>query len=67
MWDMERYISLLLGEIPRLRDDSDGYGPNGKNYLAHIDIPDSVTEAFENLTAGLKQSSLQSPIFLPNI
>ena len=27
MWDMERYLSLLLGEIPRLRDDEQGYGP----------------------------------------
>ncbi|MBL6538017.1 hypothetical protein JNG37_04595 [Streptococcus suis] len=27
MWDMDRYLSLLLGEIPRLRDDEEGYGP----------------------------------------
>ena len=30
MWSMERYITLLLGEIPRLHDTSIGYGPNGK-------------------------------------
>jgi uncharacterized SAM-binding protein YcdF (DUF218 family) len=49
MWDLERYISLLMGEIPRLLDDADGYGPNGKNYIAHVDIPENVLKAFEEL------------------
>lgn len=26
MWQPKRYIDLLMGEIPRLRDDADGYG-----------------------------------------
>lgn len=49
MWDMERYVSLLLGEIARLRDDENGYGPNGKNYIAHVDIPPLVAEAYRAL------------------
>ena len=49
MWDMERYISLLMGEIPRLSDDENGYGPKGKGFIAHIDIPPSVRNAFEEL------------------
>ena len=49
MWSMERYITLLMGEIPRLRDDANGYGPRGKNYLAHLDIPAAVNEAFAEL------------------
>lgn len=49
MWDMERYITLLMGEIPRLMDDSNGYGPNGKDYIAHVDVPCSVKQAFEEL------------------
>ena len=49
MWDIERYISLLLGEIPRLLDNSSGYGPNGENYIAHVDVPVSVLKAFEEL------------------
>jgi uncharacterized SAM-binding protein YcdF (DUF218 family) len=49
MWDIERYISLLMGEIPRLLDDINGYGPNGKNYIAHVDIPVNVLKAFEEL------------------
>ncbi|HFU4467080.1 TPA: YdcF family protein, partial [Streptococcus suis] len=47
MWDMDRYLSLLLGEIPRLRDDEEGYGPRGANYLAYIDIPQAVEESYQ--------------------
>ncbi|MFM0773044.1 ElyC/SanA/YdcF family protein [Streptococcus suis] len=47
MWDMDRYLSLLLGEIPRLRDDEEGYGPKGANYLTHIDIPEVVEESYQ--------------------
>ena len=49
MWNMERYISLLMGEIPRLSDDAEGYGPNGKNYIAHVEVPIEVRNAFMEL------------------
>lgn len=49
MWDINHFITLLMGEIPRLTDDKNGYGPKGKNYLAHIDIPDNVQNAFSEL------------------
>ena len=49
MWDINRYISLLLGEIPRLSDDKNGYGPNGKGFIAHVDIPAEVRNAFNDL------------------
>lgn len=49
MWEMERYISLLMGEIPRLSDDANGYGPKGKNFIAHVDIPERVQMAFNDL------------------
>ena len=49
MWPMDRYISLLMGEIPRLRDNKDGYGPLGKDYIAHVDLPAAVEEAFARL------------------
>jgi hypothetical protein len=49
MWDMERYITLLMGEIPRLSDDAEGYGPSGKNYIAHVDVPIEVRNAFMEL------------------
>lgn len=46
MWDMDRYITLLMGEISRLTDDENGYGPLGSNFIAHVDIPNNVREAF---------------------
>lgn len=49
MWDTERYISLLLGEISRLTDNGNGYGPKGKGFIAHEDIPYEVSCAFERL------------------
>ena len=56
LWTMERYLTLLLGEIPRLRDDENGYGPRGKGFLAHVDIPEEVEAAFQLL----QQSGLGS-------
>ena len=50
MWDVERYVNLLMGEIPRLSDDKNGYGPNGKNFIAHVDIPVEVMKAFDELS-----------------
>ena len=52
MWDMARYIHLLMGEIPRLTDDANGYGPNGRGFIAHVDIPEAVAHAFEALKAA---------------
>lgn len=49
MWQPERYLSLLMGEIPRLSDNAEGYGPKGTGYIAHVDIPEKVTEAFQYL------------------
>jgi uncharacterized SAM-binding protein YcdF (DUF218 family) len=49
MWNMERYITLLMGEIPRLSDDAEGYGPKGKDYIAHVEIPIEVRNAFAEL------------------
>jgi hypothetical protein len=49
MWEIDRYVSLLIGEIPRLTDDADGYGPNGRGYIAHVDVPPEVQRAFDHL------------------
>lgn len=49
MWSMDRYLTLLMGEIPRLMDAPGGYGPRGANLIAHVDIPNEVLAAFEAL------------------
>jgi len=48
-WTPERFLSLLTGEIRRLRDDEHGYGPRGKGFLPHIDIPDDVEAATRHI------------------
>lgn len=45
MWSSDRFVSLLTGEIARLHDTATGYGPNGLNYLAHVDVPEAVLAA----------------------
>jgi uncharacterized SAM-binding protein YcdF (DUF218 family) len=48
-WAMERFLALVMGEIPRLRDDEDGYGPRGKGFIAHVDVPEQVLTAHARL------------------
>ena len=52
LWSMDRFISLVLGEIPRLRDDEEGYGPLGKGFITHVDIHEEVEMAWERLSAS---------------
>lgn len=47
-WPLERFMSLLLGEIPRLLDT--GYGPLGADFIEHVEIPLEVLDAHERLT-----------------
>ncbi len=48
-WTPERFISLLTGEIQRLRDDKSGYGPRGKGFLPHVEIPLEVEAAWQRI------------------
>lgn len=52
IWSRQRFTSLLLGEIRRLRDDADGYGPRGRNFIDHVDIPEHVLAAYERVAAA---------------
>lgn len=49
LWPVERYLSLLTGELPRLHDDSDGYGPRGRDFIVHVDFPAEVIQAWQTL------------------
>lgn len=53
LWSPERFISLLMGEIPRLRDDENGYGPQGRGFIDPVDIPDDVLAAHVHLSRTL--------------
>lgn len=49
LWEMGRFCDLVLGEIPRLRDDSEGYGPKGRGFIDHVDVPGEVERAWTRL------------------
>ena len=49
VWPFERFVSLVLGEIPRLRDDENGYGPKGRNFIDHVEISAEVLTAHAEL------------------
>ena len=48
-WQEDRFLSLVLGEIRRLRNDEQGYGPRGRGFIPAIDIPAEVMSGFEVL------------------
>ncbi|MFJ2973942.1 ElyC/SanA/YdcF family protein [Kluyvera sp. NPDC087067] len=51
LWPIARYLALIVGELPRLRDNAQGYGPLGKGFIAHVDIPDEIEAAWQLLSA----------------
>jgi uncharacterized SAM-binding protein YcdF (DUF218 family) len=53
LWSMDRFMALVMGEIPRLRDDPHGYGPKGRGFIAHVDIPEHIEAAYAQLKNSL--------------
>ena len=51
-WPWHRWVELVLGEVPRLRDDPGGYGPRGRDFIAHVDVPGDVEAAARALLAA---------------
>lgn len=49
LWALERYVSMVLGEVRRLRDDKEGYGPLGLGFIGHVDVPHAVEHAWQRL------------------
>lgn len=54
MWSLPRFASLLLGEIPRLRNAPGGYGPRGAGFIAEVDIPADIEETYARLRPVLE-------------
>jgi uncharacterized SAM-binding protein YcdF (DUF218 family) len=50
-WPWERWVSLVMGEVPRLRDDAQGYGPRGRGFLASVEVPAEVEAAYAAVLA----------------
>lgn len=49
LWSPERFLSLIMGEIPRLRDDENGYVPLGRGFIPHVDIPAEIESAYQHV------------------
>ena len=49
IWPFDTYLGLLLGEVARLTDDAEGYGPRGRDFVVHVDVPAEVQVAAERL------------------
>lgn len=58
LWSVDRYLSLITGELPRLRDDVNGYGPCGRDFIVHVDIPGNVEAARQQLKSDTALSDL---------
>jgi uncharacterized SAM-binding protein YcdF (DUF218 family) len=56
LWSKSRFLELIMGEIPRLRDDKDGYGPQGRGFIAHVDVPSHIEAAWSRLQLVAKSS-----------
>jgi uncharacterized SAM-binding protein YcdF (DUF218 family) len=52
-WSIDRLLGLLAGEIQRLRDDEDGYGPRGRGFLPHVELPQAVLDAYLRLRKAI--------------
>ena len=60
IWDEERYLELIMGEIPRLTDDVNGYGPCGKNFIAHVNVPKEIEEHYNMLKGTLYNKGIKT-------
>lgn len=49
IWNEQRYLELIIGEIPRLKDDINGYGPCGRDFIAHVHVPSKIEEYYNIL------------------
>lgn len=54
LWSLPRFASLLLGEIPRLRNAPGGYGPRGAGFIASVEIPAEIEETYARLLPVLE-------------
>lgn len=54
-WTTDYFLSLVLGEVRRLQDNEQGYGPKGANFIPHIDVPEIVIASYQRCQRYLTQ------------
>ncbi|UNI16567.1 hypothetical protein JDV02_002993 [Purpureocillium takamizusanense] len=55
LWPMGRFLGLVAGEVPRLRDDENGYGPRGKGFIARVCVPAEVERSWEVVRSCIEE------------
>jgi uncharacterized SAM-binding protein YcdF (DUF218 family) len=55
IWGFSRFASLIHGEIPRMHDTEGGYGPKGKGFISHVEIPELVLKAYDEEQTFLRE------------
>ncbi|RRK10240.1 YdcF family protein [Lactiplantibacillus garii] len=48
-WPPAYFTELVIGECQRLIDTPAGYGPRGAGFIPHVDVPQSVVQAYQFL------------------
>lgn len=48
---VERFVPLVMGELQRLNDDEQGYGPRGADFIDHVELPENILDAYDVLDA----------------
>lgn len=64
IWDEKRFIELIMGEIPRLKDDVNGYGPRGKNFIAHVEVPSEIEDCYNKLKLQINDAPIKRAAML---
>lgn len=59
------WVALVMGEVPRLRDDARGYGPRGSGFIAHVDVSERSNEptptSLQHTLTGVDQPPRDAP------
>jgi hypothetical protein len=48
-WEPARFLSMVLGEVERLRNDERGYGPKGRGFIPAEQVPADVLASYDIL------------------
>lgn len=50
-WSFDRFLELVLGEIPRFA----AYGPKGQSFIAEVDVPETIHDAWTRLSESFPE------------
>ncbi|MBO1304549.1 YdcF family protein [Enterococcus sp. 669A] len=54
-WSNEYFLSLVIGEVRRLQDNEEGYGPKGAGFIPHVDVPEEIVASYQRCQRLLQE------------